>query len=646
MPTRSCMGREPGSILTIAGALVLAAHALGCSDGNGRRGPPLASTTPTSTTPTTSATPAPTTSTTNAAPVISLSTTPRSAPLNAAIALRADVTDDQPSPSVGWRQVAGPGQVHFGTSEGGATVVAADAPGVYTVACVASDGASTVRTEVELTWTAAKSTPPHPGSGFLDTPANDELAAQAYYRAIDPAGEKTTLAAWQAATGLDAAQDARAVYFNAGDLRFGRRMTMRRTATGIAYAVQNYGTVEDAVDDVNLIATVAMEVSPGAAGGAPFAKFYIFGGDGRRLPGVDLDGGGVKYLPALCISCHGGTSNPLQGGVYPNGGDVGASLLPFDLDQFEFSPRPGARKEDQEAALKQLNRGARDFARTPAMRELIEGWYGGPALPRATQLTTFVPPGWAGQEALYQQVVAQSCRGCHVTRAAPLDFARAADLRSQAGLVVQDVFATRTMPHSRVTFDRFWRGAQPALLQAALLRDEPAPTALPLAGVAVEHAIDGEIATLFEVRERFYELRALLSEDPARLLRETGSRDAALRALLPQLSPEARPRAEARLARLREAQGEVGVLLANQASLTALAAERDNVRLRHASNVELGARALVAGRLGTVEADFQRRALGDLLSTLPPGLASVARLRQTVRELVQPLGAPGSTTPP
>jgi hypothetical protein len=42
----------------------------------------------------------------------------------------------------------------------------------------------------------------------------------------------------------------------------------------------------------------------------------------------------------------------------------------------------------------------------------------------------------------------------------------------------------------------------------------------------------------------------------------------------------------------------------------------------------------------------QRRALGDVLATLPPGLASLARLRQAVRELVQPLGTPGATTPP
>ena len=43
--------------------------------------------------------------------------------------------------------------------------------------------------------------------------------------------------------------------------------------------------------------------------------FYIFqdldlDGVQERVPSVDLDGNGPKFLPALCISCHGGTNQP------------------------------------------------------------------------------------------------------------------------------------------------------------------------------------------------------------------------------------------------------------------------------------------------------------------------------------------------
>jgi len=66
--------------------------------------------------------------------------------------------------------------------------------------------------------------------------------AQAYYSAVDPDSERTTLAAWKTKNQFGAGgQEFLAVFRDVRDLGYGRRMTGRRNADGsIAFFVENY----------------------------------------------------------------------------------------------------------------------------------------------------------------------------------------------------------------------------------------------------------------------------------------------------------------------------------------------------------------------------------------------------------------------
>jgi subtilisin-like proprotein convertase family protein/cytochrome c5 len=115
-----------------------------------------------------------------------------------------------------------------------------------------------------------------PAGGGSPLYREDDITAAAYYTAIDPDNTHTTLAAFKKATGLNAGNDALAVYINNADLGFGRRMYTRTNADGsVTSCVENYGgapgqdldTVSDqaklnnAKYQTNLIATVCMEYS-------------------------------------------------------------------------------------------------------------------------------------------------------------------------------------------------------------------------------------------------------------------------------------------------------------------------------------------------------------------------------------------------
>jgi hypothetical protein len=351
---------------------------------------------------------------------------------------------------------------------------------------------------------------------FLSIISNDEAGARAYYEAIDPFHKKTTWTDWLRENGM-LAPDGRSVeagnvtvaaYFNAVDLGFGRRMLMSQNRR--AWSVSNYDTAEDAVNDSDPIAAVTMEYAPPDQdpSGAPFTKFYVFkfrgGRNGARDISADLDGGGEKYVPGLCIVCHGGHYPPVD-----NQGNVNAHFLPFDLNALDYSCDRGFRRSDLEGEFHKLNQGVLEIeagtATSPANKDrngnymttlitLIEGWYGSdfvvPApedLPNHTQNSEFVPLGWSDTAAhafLYQNVEARSCRNCHSTRdSGSLAFGTFADFDSLKGLYPFFVFGGAnlantpitpavpgtTMPHARKTFQRFWLSTTPQ--QPVILRN-------------------------------------------------------------------------------------------------------------------------------------------------------------------------------
>ena len=258
--------------------------------------------------------------------------------------------------------------------------------------------------------------------------------AASYYAAIDPTNLKTTLAAWKTANGYGAGDEASAVYFNAADLGFGRSMHMRRKVgsdsnTDTAFYVSNFQNAEEARMGIAVIATVAMDyaLDPAHASLGRYTKFYVFDAAGNRVDRANLDGAGDKYVPNLCITCHGGSHGVT--GTAATGWNLNAKFIPFDQESYTYSTAPAYKPAAQHNAFRTMSLAIRDnTAPTTAITALINGWYG--ASGTGTFDQNFVPPAWAGALDLpvYRDVVKISCRACHTTRS--LDFTTPASVSS------------------------------------------------------------------------------------------------------------------------------------------------------------------------------------------------------------------------
>jgi hypothetical protein len=172
-------------------------------------------------------------------------------------------------------------------------------------------------------------------SGAFET--NTAAYAQAYYAAVDPDSERSTLTDWKNKTqfGTSGGQEFVAVFRDVRDLGYGRRMTGRRNTDGsIAFFVENYNvsTVPSGYSQVNVDAAVVRDTQwhvgtngiewspaqctaadpPDCTASVNFAKYFNFNPTtGQRQNTLDLDGRGQKAMPGVCISCHGGRADPL-----------------------------------------------------------------------------------------------------------------------------------------------------------------------------------------------------------------------------------------------------------------------------------------------------------------------------------------------
>src|SRR3954464_2696093 len=248
-----------------------------------------------------------------------------------------------------------------------------------------------------------------PNSNFLvgRLKQDTEQSALDYYSALDPGvPTRATFADWKEANGFGTPADAEAsaIYVTHADLGFGRHMHMRRKGRRVAFYVDNYPTLEDAIAGTRFFATVAMEFSPGPHGRDTdpfFTQFYTFNKKGERISDPILDGHGPKNTPGVCLVCHGGSTDQ---DYAVNGGNVGAHFIPFDVDAEEFSTRPRYRRPDQEWAFKLFNEAVQatwdpaDPAYPPGdpppVIGLVDGWYGGPGDPSPPLLTRAPPIGW------------------------------------------------------------------------------------------------------------------------------------------------------------------------------------------------------------------------------------------------------------
>ena len=292
---------------------------------------------------------------------------------------------------------------------------------------------------------------------------------------------------------------ASAVYINKMDLNLVRRMVGTKVSDDhVAFYVCNAPgpegqtqaevdeTIRVALDDEREVACVAMEWSPSAGtnDGKPFTKFLTFAPDGRLLPSVNLDGRGEKYMPGACVACHGGSMYsgrfPERGNPSPN---IGATFLPFDTANFRFATRAELTEGSQNAMLEQLNRLVQATQPPKPTHDLIEGWYahGGVA-----QNHGYVPEVWRqaesqsggqGASVFYREVIATSCRTCHVAMkdSANWDLNMPRPLGSSTPVShvcggTADVALNASMPNALVSRDRLYEKARDDPALAALLR--------------------------------------------------------------------------------------------------------------------------------------------------------------------------------
>jgi hypothetical protein len=309
--------------------------------------------------------------------------------------------------------------------------------------------------------------------------APPSIAAGSLYNKV---GTKTTLSRFQSLNGFTA-DKAQATYFNANDLGFGRSMHMWQSGGNIFYYVTNYHDVESARLGIGPIATVAMEYSPAPGGGAPYTKFYVFNGAGARINNADLDGNGIKFVPRLCVVCHGGA---YVAPTAANQGNMASRFIAFDLASYGYSGYAASfGRASQEENFRLLNQGVLENTNPSAAQQaLITGWYAGPSgtntsgidTPGTTVTDSFVPSGWNVPPApastlqpatLYTDVVRTSCRTCHVDRDAPIDWNKftggsiaydyAATGFKENGPIIQPYLCEmRIMPHALVTYVGFW----------------------------------------------------------------------------------------------------------------------------------------------------------------------------------------------
>lgn len=262
-----------------------------------------------------------------------------------------------------------------------------------------------------------------------------------------------------------------------------------------------YGPVDadgDSVaDDVNFDGTVNAQDY--------FPRFYNFSSTPpfqRRLT-VNLDGKGEKAMPGPCIVCHGGRADallpaPVNGNPdsrFPRSGDTLAHLQPLDVGTFGYWNASPWTRAEVEPGLKIINQAVYDsYAANNAVptfqfaewesdraRAMMEGWYGGAGLPGAFN-DTFVPAEWdpaitltvpAGADGLYTQMLATSCRTCHLLRGidyqSDIDFTTWDKFLGYAARIEDLVYDRGVMPLATLTFREFHEDTALAELLAGFL---------------------------------------------------------------------------------------------------------------------------------------------------------------------------------
>lgn len=342
------------------------------------------------------------------------------------------------------------------------------------------------------------------GGTITDHSANYQQATGA-----QAGGSRDTFAHWKQANGFPNIDEAIAVYFNNGDLKFGRDMHCRvknPANNALACYVSNFGAVgtNDAKNAVGQAttyessgqtlgtpqATVAMEYNPGGNG----VQFWAYKGDGSYFinPSPALDLQGAKPMPDICMGCHFGaydgsnTTNVVNGAVF----------LPFDVESFKdvndqlysATHPPGTALDTQ---FHILNNMIANTAPPAAVTQLVNLWYANATATTpfrfnqgAAQLpgTPFVDSDGHHHEPLYDNVVKQVCRTCHVANYFPWNqFTLGPPPQKVPGMngVPASTFQTfacfpqTNMPNAEVPWKNYWEQNKNATLASELNSGQP-----------------------------------------------------------------------------------------------------------------------------------------------------------------------------
>jgi hypothetical protein len=241
----------------------------------------------------------------------------------------------------------------------------------------------------------------------------------------------------------------------------------------------------EAMDATKAQATVTMEyrVIAGVNNGNPVVTFIAYGNPAGNPPVLgsapiaetsDQDGFSGKPVPGMCNNCHGGPS-------YDGTGNANGVFIVFDLSTFLYSTDAGWKRADLEPIFKLQNMAVLVTNPPAAVTEVIQGWYGGGGLGRATALDTFAPPAWTDKDAnlatkiganqklgrflttqnLYLNVV-RTCRTCHTARPAADNISWNTYAQfNRAFNQVCGTMAQRDMPHAAISYLNFWRFKPP-----------------------------------------------------------------------------------------------------------------------------------------------------------------------------------------
>jgi len=356
---------------------------------------------------------------------------------------------------------------------------------------------------------------------------DSQAYTDAYYRAVDPNNERSTLKDWQRVNGFDQGHDVHVIFRDTKDLGYGRNMYARKDQTtgNISFYVQNYaadlGSASGQYNRANVTAAIqemkqyhigtnAIEFSPmdeNDPSSQKILKFYTFRSDKvgsveYRKDTADLDGRGEKQMPIPCLVCHGATLLPLNvDGEFQLLSLESAKLNQLEVDSFEFADSGVFQQSEIENQMKIINqyvyevyedignRDATNFDKWDSdfALELSAGRYGDIDFASAIYVDTFIPTGWQqtvgrpdGVEQLFSEVIQPHCISCHSIRgktvaeinnaANDINFSSYEKFISYNDTIIDYVYRRGVMPLSLLNYNAFWdkpEGA-PALLASFL----------------------------------------------------------------------------------------------------------------------------------------------------------------------------------